>query len=335
MRFVKMTAAFATAFVVSVCMVGASYAADKIKLNFSFANPAVSLPNQTNIKFAELVKERTGGQIEIIIHAGASLGYKERESYMAVRDGAVAMAGSPFDKLLGLQPIYELQSLPFLTPTIDKTKAMWDAAKPWFEKAFNKDNMTLLLGGPFTPQGIWAKKKIRKPEDLKGLKIRTYDVTGLKVLKAAGAAPIQMSWPDVVPALSTNVIEGVLTSDESGCNAKFWEYGVKYFNSLGYTMGISAGFMNLDKFNELSPEHQKILREAGEEATEWGFKKSYGRVAFNVERMGKDAERIDDVPDVVIQHLMKAGEPLLGEWKKKMGPEADKILAAYEKKIAK
>jgi TRAP-type C4-dicarboxylate transport system substrate-binding protein len=318
----------------AIAFVGVASAAEKF--NFSFGNAATSHPNQTNLKFVELVKERTKGQIDIIIHAGSSLGYKERESYLAVRDGAVEMGGSPFDKLIGLQPVYELQSLPFLTPTIESTKAMWEAALPWYEEAFKKDNMILVFGAPFTPQGIWEKIKVRTPEDLKGRKIRTYDVTGLKVLKAAGAAPIQMSMADVVPALSSNVITGILTSDDSGCDLKVWEYGVKYFNSLGYTMGISAGYLNAAKFKALSPEFQKIIVDSGKEATEWGFKNSYAKVEKNKQMM-KDggAEYISDVPQVVIDHLKKAGDPLLGEWKKKMGPDADKILAAFAAKMKK
>ena len=40
-------------------------------------------------------------------------------------------------------------------------------------------------------------------------------------------------------------ITGVLTSDEGGVNSKFWELGAKYFNSIGFAMGINAVTMNL------------------------------------------------------------------------------------------
>ncbi len=332
MHIIKRTAAFATLLAGVIGFAGQTIAAEK--LNLAIVQAAQSLPGLAMAKFAEETKKASGGEIEIVVHAGAALGYKERDEYYAVQDGAVAIGAAPFDKLVGLQPVYEMQSLPFLTPTIKSTKTMWGVAQPHFEKAFNKDNMTLLFGAPFTPQGIWAKIKIRKPEDLAGLKIRTYDVTGLKVLKAAGAAPIQMSWADVVPALSTNVIEGVLTSDESGCNGKFWEYGVKYFNSLGYTMGIAATFMNLDKYNSFSPEMQKAIRAGAKAAEDWAWANTNDRVAFNVERMKKGGGvRLDDVPASVIDHLKKAGAPLLGEWKKKMGPDADVILAEFNKRM--
>ena len=228
-------------------LVAPATAAD-FKFNLANVSGANSLPAMADKIFADLVAAKSGGRIEVVSHPGGALGYKERDQYTAVEDGGLEMANTPFDKLVGLAPIFELQSLPFLTPTIAETKAMLDAARPWYEAAFNQANQTLLFGAPYTPQGIWARKLIRTPADLKGMKMRTYDVTGTKTFLAAGAQPVQLSWADVPSGLSTNVIEAVLTSDESGVSARFWDLGVKYFNFLGYTMGIGAVTMNMKKF---------------------------------------------------------------------------------------
>lgn len=323
-------AALGAAFALSLSAV--PVAAKKVKLNLTLDNADVSLPNQANKKFAEEVAKRTNGEVEIVIHAGGSLGYKGRESFFATQDGAVEIGATAFDKLVGIEPVFKLQSLPFLTTTVKQTQTMFNVARPYFQKAFAKSGMTMLYGSPFTPVGIWAKKALQSPGDLKGLKIRTYDVTGTKVLKAAGAAPIQMAFTDVVPALSTNAIVGILTSDESGSNLKAWEYGVNQFNSIGYSIAIVVAFINNDVLNDLNPEQQKAIKDAAKIAEEWAFANSLARVAFNKERMAKGgATFIEDVPGDVIAHLKKAGSPLMDEWKKEMGPEADDILAAYEK----
>lgn len=296
---------------------------------------ATSLPGQTDSHFAELVKDKSGGRIEITTHPGGALGFKSRDHYEAVRDGAITFASTPFDKLVGFAPIFTLQSLPFVTPTIEKTEIMFDVARPYYEAAFNQANQTLLLGAPWTPQGIWAKQKIGSVEDLQGLKLRTYDVTGTKTLKAAGAAPIQLTWADVIPALSTNTIVGVLTSDEGGVNSKFWELGAKYFNFLGYSMGINAITMNLDSYNALPPDLQQVLREAAAEAEAMAWERVRTRVQENKKIMADSgAEFVDDVPDVVIDHLMAAGSPLVDEWKQAMGPEAEMIMVEFEERAA-
>jgi TRAP-type transport system periplasmic protein len=310
----------------------AGFAAD-FKLNLANVSGANSLPAMADQIFAKAVAEKSGGRIEVVTHPGGALGYKERDQYTAVEDGAVEIANTPFDKLVGLAPIFELQSLPFLTPTIPETKTMLDVAKPWYEKAFNNANQTLLFGAPYTPQGIWARKLIKGPEDLKGLKVRTYDVTSTRTFQAAGAQPIQLSWADVPSSLSTNVVEAVLTSDESGVSARFWDQGVKYFNFLGYTMGIGAVTMNLKKFNALPPDLQKAVRDAAAQAEKQAWEMATSRVGENKKTMVQNgAVFVEDVPAVVIDHLKKAGAPRLDDWRSKQGPDADKILAEFKAK---
>ena len=334
MSVTRKAAVWTIASLSALAVVGAVSTAHAIDLNLGNPNPASSLSGETDQMFTNLVKKKTDGAVDITPHFGGALGYNGRDQYTAAEDGALAFASTPFDKLVGFAPIYALQSLPFLTPTVAETKAMFDVAKPFYEKAFNGANQTLLYGAPWTPQGIWAKKAIRSVADLKGLKMRTYDVTGLKTFMAAGAAPVQLSWTDVVPALNTNTIEAVLTSDESGVNGKFWEYGVKYFNFLGYSMGISAVTMNSDRYESLTADQQEAIREAAAESEAWAWDKATTRVAANKAIMMKNkADYITDVPAEVIDHLKKSGAPLLQEWKEKMGPESDKILAAFKKKM--
>ena len=300
---------------------------------FDLANEyqASSLPGQTDADFAKFVALTSGGQIVITNHPGGGLGFKSRQHFEAVTDGAVPIASTPISSLEKIEPIFDLQSLPFITTTVNETEAMFIIAKPYYEKAFNKHNQTLLYGAPWTPQGIWEQTKIRKPEDLKGLKIRTYNAQGAEVLKAAGASPIQLSWADVIPALSNGTITGVLTSDEGGVNSKFWELGCKYFNSIGFAMGINAVAMNLDSYNAL-PEAMKIaLRVAADRAEQNAWRRARTRVAANKETLKSvGAEYVEGVPVAVIDHIKKAAAPLKEAWIENMGPDqAAKIFAEF------
>jgi TRAP-type C4-dicarboxylate transport system substrate-binding protein len=323
------SAAFAT-----VLGAGLAQAAD-FKFNLANEYPASSLPAQAEQHFVDELKKRSGGRIEIVLHLGGSLGYKSRDHYTAVLDGAVQLASTPFDKIIGFAPIYALQSLPFVTPTFDQTEALYHVARPYYEAAFNKANQTLLFGAPWTPSGIWSKNRITSIDDLKGLKVRTIDSTSTKTFKDAGAAPIQLAWGDVVPSLTTNVISAVQTSDEGGVSVKIWEAGAKYFNALGYSLGINAVTMNLDVYKKLPDDLKKILRDVAADAERHAWQVGRSRVEHNRKIM-KDsgAVFVDDVPKPVIEHLMKAGAPMFEEWKTQMGPDADKILAEYRKRTS-
>ena len=310
-----------------------AWAQTAAKFDLANENPASSLPAQSELRFIEHVKQKTNGSVQITPHFGGALGYDSRTQFTAVRDGAVALGSSPLDKFVGLAPVFALQSLPFVTPTIDSTEVLFKIARPHYELAFNKANQTLLLSEPWTPQGIWAKKKITSIDDLKALKVRSYDATGTRTLARAGLAPVQLSSSDVVPALTTNTIAGVLTSDESGVNGRYWELGARYFNFLGYTMGISVVTMNLDAYNRLTTEQQKGLREAAAAAEAEAWQAARARVDQNKKVMSEQgAIFVDDVPQSVIEHVKRAGAPEIENWKKQMGSVGEEIMAEFDKR---
>ncbi|MFO1058475.1 MAG: TRAP transporter substrate-binding protein [Dongiaceae bacterium] len=286
---------------------------------------------QAEAYFADLVKKNSNGQIEITVHLDGSLGYKSADHTAAVRDGAIAMASTPVDKLGGIAPIFDFQSLPFIAPSYANLKELTDICMAGYRAEEAKQNQVILFTEAWTSTGLWARKALASPADLKGLKVRAYEAIGTKTFINAGAAAIQMSWSDVVPALTTHTIDAVLTSDEGGVDAKFWELGVKYFNSIGFQQGISIVTMNKDAFNSLPADLQKVLLDAAAAADKFSWDALNGRVDKNKKVMAAaGATFVDDVPAPVIQALRDAGAPYLEEWKKKMGPKGDAILADYQ-----
>ena len=139
----------------------------------------------------------------------------------------------------------------------------------------------------------------------------------------------------VVPALSTNLIEAVLTSDESGVAGKFWEH-LEYFHALGYGVGVSVVHMNSRVLDGLPADLQAIVRETAAEVETAAWERARVRVARNrsiLEKHGVSV--ITDVPRLV-DRLMRAGSPSLDEWREAMGEEpAAAILADYHARLAK
>ena len=292
---------------------------------------------QAEAFFADLVKKNSNGQIEVTVHLDGSLGYKSADHTAAVRDGAIAMASTPVDKLGGIAPIFDFQSLPFIAPTYANLKELTDVCMADYKAQMDAQNQLILFSEAWTSTGLWTRKKIDTPADLKGLKVRAYEAIGTKTFLRAGAAAIQMSWSDVVPALTTHTIDAVLTSDDGGVSAKFWEIGVKYFNSIGFQQGISIVTINKDAFKALPPDLQKVMLDAAAATDKFSWDALNGRVEKNMKIMAAaNAFFVNDVPAVVIDALKEAGAPYLEEWKAKMGAaKADAILAAYKAHMSK
>jgi TRAP-type C4-dicarboxylate transport system substrate-binding protein len=294
-----------------------------------------SLGGLADKDFIAAVTEKSGGKIVIQPHFGGSLGYKSNGHFSAVEDGAVPLAHTFGGVLVGVDPIFQINTLPFLVGNVDEMQMLVDVARPHIDAAFGKANQKLLYVTPWTPVGIWAKRPIRTIDELKTIKIRTYDVSGTMTLKEAGAIALQLSWVDVIPAFSTGTIDAVLTSDEGGIASKFWEY-TDHFNQLNFTSGLDVSHINLDTFNGLSPELQQAVLDAAAQAEKAAWERLRARIGENVETMKTNGVTVvDDVTPELLQHLRTSGQVVVGDWLAKMGGKGEGILAEYKQRTGR
>ncbi len=296
---------------------------------------ASSIFGEGDAYFAEQVATRSRGRIKVTLHMGGALGYKSVDQFDAVGDGAIPIADSYTGAWQGIDPIFTMPALPFLAATVEEARALYEAAKPHYEAVFRDNNQKLLVASPWPPSGMWGKKPLDSLDAIKNLKIRTYDPNGTKTLKAAGAAPIQLSWADVVPQLSTGGINAVLTSAEGGVNAKFWEH-LNHFTEINYAMPLSMTHMNLDEYERLPPELKKAVDEAAAATEERNWQAVLTRREDNYKTMRANGVTVMvGVSRTYLDALAKAGQVALSDWEAKMGERGRTIIAEYKRLAAK
>jgi TRAP-type transport system periplasmic protein len=292
--------------------------------------PATSIHAETADEFARLVTDKTGGEIKITSHHGGALGYKSLDQFDAVGDGALPLASSSFVFWTGIDPIFQLPSLPFVAPTIKDTRALYDVAKPSYERVLSKNNQILLFATPWPASGMWGNKPLNTDGSLKGLKIRTYDTSSTETMRNAGAFPVQVSWADVTAQLATNAIDAVLTSADGGVGVQMWELQ-KHFTEVNYAMPLQAVHINKDVWDSLSEKQQKAVLEASKQAEAFGWNLLEKRTAANYETMRKHGMTItQSVSPEYSQFLAKAAQPFIDKWTAATGEEAKRLLADYE-----
>ena len=147
--------------------------AKTIKWDMANEYPPKSIHGENDAFFSKVLKAKSGGRIEITHHYGASLGYKSKDQFDAVTDGALPVADTYVGPLRGINPIFLLSSLPFLARTIDDAKILYSVSADYYKKVLEEANQVLLYVSPWPPSGIWAKKPIRSVADLKNLKMRS------------------------------------------------------------------------------------------------------------------------------------------------------------------
>ena len=300
--------------------------------NLANAYGATSIHGEGNTVFADAVAKHSKGEIKITVHTGGALGYKSKDHFDAVSDGAVEIADTPGNFLGGIDSFMLLSSLPFLAKTVDEAHVLMEVAMPEYEKIFEAAGQKVLYASPWPASGIWAKKSIGSVADLEGVKIRTYDPSGTKTLKAVGAAPIQLAWADVVPQLATGGISAVLTSAEGGVTQKFVQH-TPHFTEINYAVPLNFVHMNKDTYDALSSELQAAVMAAAGEASARNWAEVVGRTQRNYDILKDEGGIIaTELSDSFLQDLGKAGSAVLDEWLAKTGERGAAIIAEYRKR---
>ncbi|MBM3523574.1 MAG: TRAP transporter substrate-binding protein [Alphaproteobacteria bacterium] len=314
-------------------LVGPRAMAQQLKWDMPSEYQETAITSIADKLFARKLGEKSAGKINVVHHFSGSLGYKSKDHWQAVEDGAVPIASSFTGVFTGLAPIFNLTSMPFLATNVDQAYALMLSGRSEFAAAFERSGQRLVFVSPWAPVGLWAKRSVRSAADLRNLKVRTYDRNGTITLRNAGAAAVQLSWSDVVPALTTGAIEAVLTSDEGGIAARFDEH-MKFFHQLNFVMGHQMVHINRKLLEGLPADLQKAVTDAGAESE----KESWAMIRDRIEQNKKTlAERgvayVGEAPAEFIQHLKTAAKDLIDEWKKSMpAGVGDRILADYRQR---
>ncbi|WP_417803797.1 TRAP transporter substrate-binding protein [Thalassospira lucentensis] len=309
---------------------GAATAHADVNLDMSSEYPVSSIHAQTADFFAKTLADETSGDVNVTVHHGGALGYKSVDHYDAVGDGAVQLASSFSGAWSGINPIFLVSSLPFLATSIDDTKKLYEATRPFYEKALEGDNQIFLYAAPWPASGFWAKQPISSVDALKGLKIRTFDTPGTKTLQNADASPVQLSWGDVVPQLTTNGIDAVLTSADGGAGSQFWEY-LSDFTEVNYALPLQVTHMNRDTFDDLSDEEQKAVLDAAKKAEAFGWAALETRVKDNYAELSENGVTVTkDISPELLALLKSSAAPQVEAWKERVGDDAQTLLDSYD-----
>ncbi|MDB5778253.1 MAG: dicarboxylate transporter, DctP subunit, partial [Polaromonas sp.] len=207
--------------------------------------------------WANLVRERTQGRINIKLYPGVSLiqGDQTRE-FSAIRQGVIDLAvGSTINWSPQVKEL-NLFSLPFLMPDYAAMDALTqgDVGKDIFKIIDKAGVMPLAWGENGYREISNSKRAIKLPEDLKGLKIR---VVGsplfLDTFTALGANPTQMSWADAQPALATGAVDGQENPMAIYTAAKLHTMAQKYVTMWGYVADPLIFVVNKDIWASWTP----------------------------------------------------------------------------------
>ena len=213
------------------------------------------------VKFAEDVEEKTNGHVTVEVFGNGQLG-TEKEMLEQVVTGTIqGMRGGQFD----FSPRLLMFTLPFLAQNRTQVTALLnsDLAKKVCAEA-EEETGTVIIN--LCDAGGWrqfsnSKHPITKPEDLKGLKMRTNGMSTIdKTFIALGATTTSIPYSDLYMGLKTGVADGQENPWVNVRDMKFYEVQ-KYFTEVNYQFHPDPFYVNASWWNSLPQEYQDIITE--------------------------------------------------------------------------
>ncbi len=213
--------------------------------------------------FAREIKAKSGGRIEVQIFGAGALG-GEKDLVEGVKNGFI-QAGLASGVMANFFQSAMVTDLPYLFPNDDVADKVMDG--PFGQKLAEDFNAAtgmhnMCFGEVGFRHFSTGKTPIRSPKDLAGLKIRVQE-TPLYVteMKALGAQPTPIAFPETYTALQTGVVDGQENPIPTIIFAKFYEVQ-KYVTLDGHNYGIDWFVMSDKFYKSLPPDLLKVVSDA-------------------------------------------------------------------------
>ena len=255
-------------------------------------------------KFAELVKQKTNGQINVkpyyssVLLKGAQL-----KSAQLVSKGVIDCA---YESTINISPVItecNVFSLPFFINTFENLDKMENGqtGKAIFKAMDKKGLVGLAWAENGFRQVTNSKRAIHTPEDLKGLRLR---VVGspifIDTFRQLGADPVNMNWGDAVTAFQQGVVDGQENPVGVLVPIQIFQYH-KYATFWNYLVDPLIIYWNKKEWDAFPKDIQKAIREAAQESAR--FEKALCRA-------GLDGDKSLNILKNEFNHTMKVPEPV-------------------------
>ena len=260
------------------------------------------------VAWAKAVEARTKGGLKVDVFHSAQLG-KEEDILEQIRQGANIGQNTDSARMGNYVPGIAVMNGPYFVETLEDVARLRKAPTvlKWQEELAGKFGFKVLSFS--WVQGyrhFFTNKAIRKPEDLKGLRIRTPPAPiWQESIRALGATPVAMAFTEMYPGLQQKAIDGVELVYNNIPGGRFYEV-LKFANETRHIMLINFEVVSAKWFASLPAEYQRILVEECDRAGE-----ATSRRIFQLENeVEQDLKKrgMTVVEDVDLAAFRKAGD---------------------------
>lgn len=312
-----------------------SEAKDKpILLKFNLYTPPGHIYSKACKKILPMIEKSTNGRVKVKLFTSGALG-KLGDMYSLIQNGVVDLAVGTSSILGKSIPFCLIDVVPFVWKDSKATNEAWDNGLRRLveEEIASKGYDKVHIFGTYTAGMRYfgtKKKEIKKLDDFKGMKIRTFMKYEAKFVQAGGGSAIYVPIAEVYEALERNIIDGLCGNLSIFKDWKHME-PCDYLFNCPIDQTTMQLLVNADSLNKLPgncrPEVEKILTKLVAEL-----------------RRSVITNEVYALDTVLPKHMKfytpsaqekeawkRSAKVLLDEWKREAGPKGTEALGIIEK----
>ena len=319
---------------VAVAAFGVAQAQDRT-IKFTTQNPKGHPLVMGMEKFAEIVQARSGGKIKVNLFPGGVLG-GDAPVVSALQGGTIEMATMNSGILASQIKDFEVYDFPFMFANSKEADAVVDG--PFGKKMHAKLEPRGLVGLTYWELGFRnitnSKRAITKVEDIDGLKLRVIpNAINVDWVKALGANPTPLAFPEVYAALEQKAIDGQENPVTVIAANKFFEVQ-KYVTLTNHQYNPQSVLMSKKFWDTLSPAEQKIIADAAVEAGTYQRQQAREQAGTALDALKKGGMQVSELSPAELAKFREKMKPVVDKHGA-ASPEAVKDLSAELAKLRK
>jgi TRAP-type C4-dicarboxylate transport system substrate-binding protein len=225
-------------------------------------------------------------------------------------------------------PIAGADALPFITRHYDDARRLWAHQRPLIEAEFARRGLRALLAVPWPSQGLHSNRPIAAPADLRGLRMRTYDATTVRIAELLGATPVDVPMVEVGRALAEGHMDAMITSAVTGVENRVWD-GLKHYHEINAWFPKNIVFCNEAALQALPSAQRDSLLAAAAPAEARGWAASQAAARESVDELRRRGMKVEPPAGTLAAHLRRLGERFALDWIRSVGPQANALFIPY------
>jgi TRAP-type transport system periplasmic protein len=224
--------------------------------------------HEASVKFADMVKTKSNGRIEVQVAPSAQLG-DDAAMVTALRTGALDISANSQGAVANAVPEYAAYGMPFMFSSPAQAFKLLDGPLGKELAGKSAEKGMIVLG--YWDNGIRhmtnSKRPITKVEDMAGLKMRTPpDAVLVDIMQALGAEAQQIKFAELYVALQQGVVDGQENPLVNIHSSKLYEVQ-KHLALTSHMFQMTPFVMSKRTWDRLAEADRKIVQDAAAEAT--------------------------------------------------------------------